>query len=425
MKPGPAHRRHHRRDWWATWIWGHGAVGVEAGRRFAEYGADVMKIESRAYPDFMRMLLGSEVTPSFASSSRSKRGFGVNAKTPDGKAVLRKLAEVTDVVIENNSTGVMDKLGVGYRDLADANPRILMGSSQLMGSRGAWSSWRGYGPSTQPPSGMIHLWNYADREDPAGSTSIFPDHTAGALCAVVTLAGVLGRDRGVTTGAHFEVAQVEAPIGALADLLAAEAMAAGSVRPLGNRSEVGAPWGLYRCTGEEQWVAITCRHDADWRGLVTAMGAPGWAADPSLVDVDGRRQRADELDSRIAEWAGGSTKDAIAAACQAQGVPAAPMLTGAELATDAQFAARGFAVEIDQPGLGALILDGGAFRGELMIGPDIRPAPALGEHTREICRTLLGLDEAEIDRLFAAGVLESTPSISPDRSGGMGRARRT
>ena len=390
---------------------GHGAVGVEGGRRFAEYGADVMKIESRAYPDFMRMLLGSETTPSFASSSRSKRGFGVNAKTTDGRVLLRKLAEVSDVVIENNSTGTMEKLGVGFGDLVEANPRIVMASSQLMGSRGVWSWWRGYGPSTQPPSGMIHLWNYADREDPAGSTSIFPDHTAGALCAVFALAGVLGRERGLTTGAHFEVAQVETPIGALGDLLAAEALAAGSVRPLGNHSEVGAPWGLYRCTGEEQWVAITCRHDADWRGLVAAMGAPAWATDPSLAGVDGRRQRADELDARIAEWAAGSTKDAVAAACQAQGVPAAPMLTGAELATDAQFVARGFAVEVDQPGVGRLPLDGPAFRGDLMVGPDIRPAPALGEHTREICRTLLDLDDTEIDRLFAAGVLETTPPV--------------
>jgi crotonobetainyl-CoA:carnitine CoA-transferase CaiB-like acyl-CoA transferase len=92
-------------------------------------------------------------------------------------------------------------------------------------------------------------------------------------------------------------------------------------------------------------------------------------------------------------------------------VAAAPMLTGAEMTTDAQYVARGFAVEIDQPGVGPLVLDGSAFRGALMVGPDIRCAPDLGEHTRQIAHDLLGLDDAEIDRLLAAGVLETTPPV--------------
>jgi crotonobetainyl-CoA:carnitine CoA-transferase CaiB-like acyl-CoA transferase len=183
------------------------------------------------------------------------------------------------------------------------------------------------------------------------------------------------------------------------------------VVPLGNRSETGSPWGLYRCAGEEEWVAITCRDDADWQGLVAAMGTPGWATDPALAGVDARRARADEIDDRICEWTAAQSKDAVARACQRHAVPAAPMLTGAEMTTDAQYVARGFAVEIEQPGVGPLVLDGPAFRGDLMVGPDIRPAPDLGEHTRQIARDLLGIDGAEVDRLLAAGVLETTPPV--------------
>jgi crotonobetainyl-CoA:carnitine CoA-transferase CaiB-like acyl-CoA transferase len=211
---------------------------------------------------------------------------------------------------------------------------------------------------------------------------------------------------------HLEVAQVETVVGVLADLIAAEGLEPGSVGPLGNRSEAGAPWGLYPCAGEEQWVAITCRHDADWQGLVAAMGSPDWAKDPALSAVDGRRARAEELDARIGDWTTTQSKDAVATACQRHRVPAAPMLTGTEMTTDPQYAARGFAVEIEQPGVGPLVLDGPAFRGELMVGPDIRPAPDLGEHTRRIAHELLGLDDAEIDRLLAAGVLETTPPAS-------------
>jgi crotonobetainyl-CoA:carnitine CoA-transferase CaiB-like acyl-CoA transferase len=388
---------------------GHGAVGVEVGRRFAEYGAEVMKIESRSYTDFMRLQLGGETNPSFASSSRSKLGFGVNAKTPEGVAILHELAAKSDLVVENNSTGTMDKLGIGFDALQAVNPQLVMVSSQLMGSHGTWSWWRGYGPSTQPPGGLVHLWNYADRDAPAGSTSIYPDHVAGCLGAVASLAALVGRARGVNHGVHLEVAQVETVVGMLGDLMAAEGVAAGSVVPMGTRSEVGAPWGLYRCEGEEQWVAITCRDDVDWRGLVAAMGAPEWAGDAELATVAGRRARADELDERIEQWTATRTKDDVAAACQAEGVPAAPMLTGAEQVSDPQFAARGFAVKIDQPGVGPLWLDGGAFRGDHMAGPDIRPAPDLGEHTWVIARDLLGRDDDDIERLLDSGILETTP----------------
>jgi crotonobetainyl-CoA:carnitine CoA-transferase CaiB-like acyl-CoA transferase len=391
---------------------GHGAVGVEVGRRFAEYGAEVMKIESRTYTDFMRLQLGGETNPSFASSSRSKLGFGVNAKTDDGRALLHQLAAKSDLVIENNSTGTMDKLGIGFDALTAVNPGLVMVSSQLMGSQGAWSWWRGYGPSTQPPGGLVHLWNYADRDEPAGSMSIYPDHVAGCLGAVASLAALVGRARHVNEGVHLEVAQVETVVGMLGDLMAAEGVEAGSVVPMGNRSEAGAPWGLYRCAGDEEWVAITCRDDADWQGLVAAMGAPAWATDAALSAVDGRRAHADEIDDRIREWTAAQSKDMVAASCQREGVPAAPMLTGAEQTTDAQFVARGFAVRIEQPGVGPLVLDGPAFRGERMVGPDIRPAPDVGEHTRQIAHRLLGLDDAEVDRLLAVGVLETTPPVS-------------
>jgi crotonobetainyl-CoA:carnitine CoA-transferase CaiB-like acyl-CoA transferase len=391
---------------------GHGAVGVEVGRRFAEYGAEVMKIESRTYTDFMRLQLGGETNPSFASSSRSKLGFGVNAKTPEGVAILHDLAAKSDLVVENNSTGTMDKLGIGFEALQAVNPDLVMVSSQLMGSHGAWSWWRGYGPSTQPPGGLVHLWNYADTDVPAGSTSIYPDHVAGCLGAVSSLAALVGRARGVNQGVHVEVAQVETVVGMLGDLIAAEGVAAGSVVPMGNRSEVGSPWGLYRCAGDEQWAAITCRSDADWQGLVRAMGDPAWAGDADLATEAGRRARADELDERIGEWTASRSKDDVAAACQAEGVPAAPMLTGAEQVSDPHYEARGFAVKIDQPGVGPLWLDGAAFRGEHMEGPDVHQAPELGEHTRQIARDLLGHDDDEIDRLLAAGILETTPPVS-------------
>jgi crotonobetainyl-CoA:carnitine CoA-transferase CaiB-like acyl-CoA transferase len=390
---------------------GIGAVGVEVGRRLAEYGAEVMKVESRAYIDFMRTVTGLELSPSFVSSSRSKLGFGANAQTPEGHDLLLRLAEHADVVIENNSTGTMDDLGLAFADLVAVNPGIVMVSSQLMGAHGTWADWRGYGPTGQGPGGLLHLWNYADRDDPAGSASIYPDHYAGCLGAVGAVAALVGRARGANAATHVEISQVEAVVGSLADLLAAEGVAPGSVAPAGNRSEQGAPWGLYPCAGDEQWVAITCRDDDDWRGLRAAMGDPAWTGDPAFADRAGRIARAEALDERVAAWTRGDTKDVIAARCQDHGVPAAPLLTGTDMGSHPHYLAHDFAIRVDQPGLHEMVLDGAAFHSDLMVGPDVRRAPFLGEHTREIATSVLGLDDAEVDKLLAAGVLETTPPV--------------
>ena len=174
---------------------GIGGVGVEVGRMLAEYGAEVLKIESRTYPDFIRLASGGEMSPSFASSSRSKLGFGANAKHPDGNRVLLDLIARCDAVIENNSTGVMAQMGLGYEALRAVNPGIVMCSSQLMGSRGPWADFRGYGPSTRAGGGIEMLWNYDDQDEPAGGSSIFPDHLCGRIGALGIMAALLRRHR--------------------------------------------------------------------------------------------------------------------------------------------------------------------------------------------------------------------------------------
>ena len=383
---------------------GIGGVGVEGSRLLAEYGADVIKIESRTYPDFIRVLTGAEMSAQFASSSRSKRGFGVNVKTDAGRAVLHQLVAKADVIIENNSTGTMDALGVGYDTVRSLNPRCAMISSQLLGYRGAWSDWIGYGPSAQPLGGLVHLWNYADAEAPAGSTVIFPDHLAGRLSAVAAVACLVQRED-TGRGARAEVAQVEAVTGLMGDLLMKTALEPGSVKPRGNRSEVGAPWGVYPCAGEQQWLVICCRDDADWRRLVTAMGEPDWAANPAYATVAGREADAVAIDAGLSAWTATRDKTALTEVLQDAGVPAGPMLTGTELLDDPHLIERGFPIWMQQQDLGPMAFEGAAFRATGMSGITFQ-APRVGEHTVAICRDLLEMDPGEILRLLAAGVLE-------------------
>ncbi len=334
--------------------------------------------------------------------------------------MLKRLVAKSDVVIENNSTGVMDELGLGYATLSALNPAIVMLSSQLMGARGPWKDFRGYGPSTRAAGGLEMLWNYDDQDEPAGGMSIFPDHLAGRVGALGALAGLLGRRRGDGRGAHVELAQVEVTAGIVGDLLTKEALSPGSVRATGNRRERGAPWGLFRCDGEEQWAAITCRSDEDWRALVGVMGAPDWAKDGALATAEGRHARAAEVEAGVAEWTAGRSREEVVRTCQAAGVPAGEMLTSLETETNEQYVARGFPVELPHPGLlnDSQIFDGPGFYGSRMTPAIIRPAPMIGEHTREICRDLLGMEAAEIERLIAEVALEVTPAVEPTGTSG-------
>ncbi len=385
---------------------GHGGVGVETGRLFAEYGADVVKIETRTYPDFIRTVAGSEMSPSFASSSRVKRSFGVNVKLPAGLEAVRKLIAWADVIIENSSTGTMADMGLDYDAAHELNPGIVMMSSQLMGSTGPWKDWIGYGPSTRPASGMTWLWNFEADTMPPGSGAIHPDHFVGRMGAVGALAALIGRERHGEGGAHVEVAQAEALMATLADHFFAESLEPGSVRPRGNRSPQGAPWGVYPCDGEQRWCVISVRDDDDWRRLRLALDDPAWAQRPELDSDDGRREHHDELDDHLAAWCATRTDREVMETLQDAGVPAGMMSTAVDLATDPHLVARGFPQRVDQPGVGEMLFEGPAFSATAMPEPVVRHAPKLGEHTREICRSVLGMSDDDVDKLIADGALE-------------------
>jgi crotonobetainyl-CoA:carnitine CoA-transferase CaiB-like acyl-CoA transferase len=385
---------------------GHGGVGVEVGRLLGEYGANVVKIESRTYPDFIRSVMGSEMSSSFSSSSRSKRSLGVNAKEPQGHELLLKFVESSDVVIENNSTGTMDSLDLGYDDLSTVNEDIVMFSSQLLGSYGAWKDWIGYGPNTQPVSGMIHLWNYTDYDGPAGNTAIYPDHLVGRVGAVAVMAGLLARER-LGRGTHIEAAQVETPIALLGDIFFNEGVTPGSAAPLGNNNDRGAPWGVFPCDGPDKWVAITVTDDEQWSALVEEMGSPDWADDSVYATAEARLAARDELASRVAEWTAQYDRYELMARLQSRGVSALPMLTGSDQLRDPHFIARKYCREIEQQGVGTISLEGQGFNSTAMTDAIIFQAPMLGEHTDEICAEL-GFSALEIATLYEQGVLETT-----------------
>jgi crotonobetainyl-CoA:carnitine CoA-transferase CaiB-like acyl-CoA transferase len=387
---------------------GIGGVGVEAGRLLAEYGADVIKIETRAHPDFIRAIYGTEMNPSFASSSRCKRSFGINLRTERGLDIIKRLVAASDVVIENSATGTMDKLGLGFEQMREINPRIVLASSQLMGATGPWKDWIGFGPNSRTAGAMTYLWNFPEGGMPPGSGAIHPDHLAGRMLALGATASILARER--RGGGHLEVAQVEVIIGLLADLMLKAALEPGSVGPQGNLSTRGAPWGVYPCSGNEHWCVITVRDDNenDWRRFRAAIGDPEWARAREYETSRARIEHRAEIDRRVAEWTSARTDREVTEILQRAGVPAGFMMYASDMPTDPHLLARGYPQQVEQPGVGAMMFEGPAFHATSIPEPIVARAPALGEHTREICHTILSMPDSEVSELVADGVLEES-----------------
>ncbi len=388
---------------------GVGAVGVECGRLLAEYGADVVKVETRTAPDFIRTIMSTWMNPSFASSSRSKRSFGVDMKRPEGAELVARLVEGADVFIENNGTGVTERLGFGAKALHDRNPRIVSFSSQMVGSYGPWKDWIGYGPNTHPVSGLQHLWNYPEDEDsPAGSTNVYPDHFVGRLGAVAVMASLVGRERS-GQGTHTDAAQFEAAVNLLGDLFAQESLSPGSVHPLGNASERGAPWGCYRCAGDDEWCVVSVRSDGEWRALRGVLGEPEWASRSDLETGAGRKAARAHIDEHLEAWTREREPRVAMESLQAAGVPCGIVAHPEHHLGDPQLTHRGYPKLVDQQGLTSMLLEGPAFLASDLPEVIVTQAPWLGEHTREIARDELGLPDAEIEKLVADGILEDPP----------------
>lgn len=386
-------------------------MGAETGRLLADYGADVIKIESTGFPDGCRQMSpGVEMTKSFAWGHRNKRSLGLDLTTDDGKALFRALVAEADVVLTNFKPGTLERLGFGYETLAEINPGIVLSESSAYGDTGPWSTKMGYGPLVRAASGLSALWRYPDDPDGFSDTiTIYPDHVVGRLNAVAVVALLLRRAR-TGRGGVVSTAQVDAIFAAMAGHLAAESLEPGSglAALCGPRD---APRGLFPAAGDDEWIIVDGHGDEHFAALAEVIGHPEWIGDDRFSTDAGRLAHNEELEDALREWA--STRDAVTAERLLQdiGVPAGHMVRFADVADDHDFSEGGLLTTMTQPQFAEPFPTMAAEGRSLRLG-DARsgPAPLQGEHTREVVRDVLGLDEATIDDLVARGVLEPHPS---------------
>jgi crotonobetainyl-CoA:carnitine CoA-transferase CaiB-like acyl-CoA transferase len=178
---------------------------------------------------------------------------------------------------------------------------------------------------------------------------------------------------------------------------------------IGNRDRRHAPHGCYRALGDDSWIVIAVTDDAEWRALCEVLGRDDWSGRGDLAGADGRRERQDELDAGIEEWTSARENGAAAALLQEAGVPAAPVLSGADLFRDDHLRARGFVQELDREWIGTREYTGMWAAFSETPGTLRSPAPLLGEHNREVLGGLLGLDDDELAGLEAETVIGTVP----------------
>ena len=383
-------------------------AGPEAGRLLRDHGADVIKVESRAFPDQSRVFGGAaNLSSQFVTINRDKRSFGVDLKQPEGLALVLQLVAETDIVIENLGPGAMESIGLGREALRRANQDVVIVSSQLFGDNGPWGWWRGFGTQARSVGGQTWLWRYPGTErDFADNGIFFPDQFAARLESLAALACAGGG-----TSHHIRVAQADAVVNSLSELVLQESLEPGSVDTLGNRSPDGSPWGIYPCAGEDDWCVITVRDDQDWAALVEVIGSPHWAQEERYVTAAGRHAAADELDEHLATWTIATEARQVMDTLQGAGVPAAAVLGPSDLLSDPHLYERGFIQVIVQPGFDTLLVEGDCHAAAHLPKKPPGPAPRQGQHTREIAGQLLGLTAEQVQNLISKGVLEAEGDI--------------
>ena len=408
--PEPERDADDRGAWAGTRIleFGAGAAGPIATRYFAEHGADVIRIESRTRPDFLR---GYGVTdpndpdrleraPLFDALNPDKRSIAIDLKSPEGRELAIELVKRTDAVAENFAPRAMRGLGLAYADLVEHKPDLVMISACLNGQTGPHRDYPGFGGQGAALAGFNQLTGWPDRE-PVGPFGTITDSLAPRFSAAALAAALLRRRR-TGQGTYLDLSQVEAGIYALSPWLV-EHQATGRARTrMGNRSEQFVPHGVFPCQGDDRWISLAIYTEPEWAALAQQAGL----ARPEWASLEGRRADIDALEAALAEWTAGHDAMALAEHLQGLRLEAVPVADFGDASADPQLRARGHFVALDHPVLGPGEYERNGIRVSGAPCGYRAPSPLLGQHTDEVLHEVLGLDDAEIGRLREVGAIQ-------------------
>ena len=402
------------------------AVGPYATLLLGFMGAQVIKVESCTRMDTSRGFARPSPTGAYnlypggdpgerpwnrsahhVHRNPNKLGVTLDLATPAGKELLLKLAAVCDVLVENYRASVMDRLGLGYDAISQANPQIIYAKISSQGASGPEMDYGSLGSTLEQTGGLASITGYEGGQ-PLMSNETFPDPVVGILTVGALMAALRARLR-TGKGAFIDLSQREVTVGMMGEAFLDYAMNGRVAGLTGNRHPVHAPQGVYPCVGEDSWVAVSVRSDAEWHGLCDAMRRPDLAGDARLATAAGRRDNHAEIDEAIAAWTRERGHYQAMHLLQARGVPAGAVLKGGETIVDPHLEARGFWDTVDHPEAGEYRQVTTPWRMSKSQRIHAAPAPGLGEHNAFVLGDLLGLPASELDALERQGIIGTRP----------------
>ena len=393
-----------------THVWA-GPLGT---RILADLGAEVVKIEapmSRGPREYRGGLplggwLGGaphdepwNVNAIFVKLQRNKKSVAMDLKEAAGRETFLALVRSADVVIENFSARAMPALALDYADLAEANPRIIYVAMPGYGKSGPYRDRVAFGPTVEPMSGLTTVMGYGP-DEPRNTAMALMDPISAVNAAAAVLDAVRRRQR-TGKGAYVEMSLHEGGVAFCGPWLVETQLGERNIVRLGNRHPEMAPHGVYRCAGDDAWIAVACRHDADWQALCGVVA--GLPADADLAE---RFARHDRIDAAISDWTAQRTKVEAADCLQDAGVPAGPVNITPDMTADPQVQARGFFVPLE---LGPTPMPGNPVKMAGIGSDDWTPCPRLGADNRAVLHDWLSYDDDRISALEDAGILVDKP----------------
>ena len=375
-----------------SWI----IAGPTATRHLALMGAEVIKVGSARRPD------PSTRGSAFHVYNQSKKYTALNLSQQRGKELALDLVAQCDVVVENYAAGVFERLGLGYEVLSKVRPDLVMVASSGTGHTGPDRDYVAYGSLLQHYTGWNSISGYPDSEPIKGG--LWADPWVGMELAMITVAALNHRlETGV--GQYVDFSMAEALSASLPEALLDYQMNGNEPVPLGNRDRNSAPHGVYRCAGDDRWIAVEVHTPEQWRGLCGAMGRADLGADPGLDTAEGRKAREDELDRAIGAWTAEMEDGEAFRILQEAGVPRGLSLDMGRLHAERQLNEGGYLRSIEYPDGSERVLPTLPWRFDGRADLQLGPAPELGRDSGYVYSELLGLSDGEIEGLVEERVI--------------------
>ena len=334
----------------------------------------------------------------FNGLGRNKKSMTVDMTRPEGVEIVHDLVKVCDVLVENNTVGLLERFGLDWETVHRINPAMVYVTMPIHGLSGPYGDYMGFGPNGEAISGLLSLRGYDDSDITTSGNSNHMDTTSGMAAAYAALMALYERDE-TGVGRFVEVSQVEHLMTMVGAPLMDAAMNGRAQTTLGNRDPVRAPQNAYPCAGEDRWVALSVGSDKEWDGLCNAIGRADLIEDGRFEDAASRQANRDALDEIVSAWTSQRDSPAAMNDLQAQGVPASMVANERDLYNDPHLRDRGFFHEKTQEDCGTHRYPGHTFKlSKTPLRFDTAP-PLLGEHNPYVYRELLGVSAPEYRRL--------------------------